>query len=254
MKKDICVKIAARRLLANGCVILDLVPAGSERFPEMYPGQFVNIRVPYTDGVFLRRPISICDYTDGCLTLYIKPVGKGSRRLCELVENEEFEVLLPLGRGFSYGGDSSLNLLVGGGVGIAPLLYLGRRMCDAGMRVEFLLGGASAADLELTEVFEKVGKVHVTTVDGSMGVKGFVTDHPILNDRDLTHIYACGPTPMMKALAGVARHKEVSMQASLENHMACGLGACLCCVEDTREGNRCVCTDGPVFDIDELKW
>ena len=254
MKKDIRVKIATRRQLSNGCVLMDVIPADGQEFPEMQPGQFVNIKVPATDGVFLRRPISICDYADGRLTLYIKPVGKGSDRLCSLEAGEEFEVLLPLGHGFSGGSQSGLNLLIGGGVGIAPLLFFAKQLVAEGKRVEFLLGGAGASDLELAEVFEKVAPVHTTTVDGSMGTKGFVTHHSVMADEAVAHIFTCGPTPMMKAVAALARERQIPMQASLENHMACGLGACLCCVEDTKEGNRCVCTEGPVFDIDELKW
>ncbi len=253
MKKDIKIRIQSAETLANGCVLMQVSPADGSALPEIAPGQFVNIKVPATDGVFLRRPISVCDVEDNLLTLYIKPVGKGTDRLCSLSAGDEFEVLLPLGSSFSCPSGNGLNLLIGGGVGIAPLLYLARKLREAGQEVAFLLGGASASDLELAKVFGRYGEVHLTTVDGSAGTRGFVTDHAILGGK-IARIYSCGPTPMMKAVAKIAKERAIDMEASLENHMACGLGACLCCVEDTTTGNRCVCTDGPVFNISELKW
>lgn len=253
MRKDIRVSIEWVRKLANGCALMAVAPADGKTFPEIEAGQFVNIKVPDTNGVFLRRPISVCDFHEGVLTLFIKPVGKGTDRLCSLQEGAEFDVLVPLGKPFSFAEERKNCLLVGGGVGIAPLLYLGRKLKEQGAQVTYLLGGASAADLEMAAEFEKYGPVYLTTADGSLGVKGFVTDHQVI-DAEVDQIYACGPTPMMKAVAQVAKRRNVPMQASLENHMACGLGACLCCVEDTRKGNQCVCTEGPVFDIKQLKW
>lgn len=252
MKKDINVRIVEARREAKGCVLMKVTPADGSALPEIAPGQFVNIKVPDTDGVFLRRPISVCDVEENLLTLYIKPAGKGTRRLCELAAGDVFEVLLPLGHPFSTPA-SGRYLLVGGGVGIAPLLYLGRVLSGRGCEVAFLLGGAGAGDLGMAPEFEKYGPVHVTTVDGSLGTTGFVTDHEVMKDA-FDAIFSCGPTPMMKAVARVARERAIPMEASLENHMACGLGACLCCVENTTTGHRCVCTDGPVFNINELNW
>lgn len=253
MKKDIKVKILEIKKHANGCVLMTVIPADGSMLPSIAPGQFVNVKVPDTEGVFLRRPISVCDVEGNRLYLYIKPAGKGTIRLCSLMPGDEFDVLLPLGNSFTVAEATGRFLLVGGGVGIAPLLYLGRVLHSRGCRVEFLLGGASRADLEMVDEFAGYGNVHVTTVDGSMGVRGFVTDHEVISS-DFDAIYSCGPTPMMKAVAKIARSREINMEASLENHMACGLGACLCCVENTTDGHRCVCTDGPVFNIKALNW
>ncbi len=253
MKKDIRVKILEIQRHANASVLMTVIPADGSMLPSIAPGQFVNIKVPDTDGVFLRRPISVCDVEENRLYLYIKPAGKGTMSLCSLKQGDEFDVLLPLGNSFTVAGEAGRFLLVGGGVGIAPLLYLGRVLRSKGSKVEFLLGGASKADLEMADEFARYGDVHVTTVDGSMGVRGFVTDHSVISS-DFDAIYSCGPTPMMKAVANVARSRDIHMEASLENHMACGLGACLCCVENTKDGHRCVCTDGPVFNIKDLNW
>ena len=253
MKADIKVIVEENIPMGGGCTLMRVKPADGSQLPPVQPGQFVNINVPDTRGVFLRRPISVCDVEGNLLTLYIKAAGKGTARLCSLRHGNQFEVLLPLGHGFSLPGSEGMNLLIGGGVGIAPLLYLGRCLKSAGASVEFLLGGAGKADLELASEFARLGSVHVTTADGSAGTRGFVTDHEVLGGS-IGRIYSCGPTPMMKAVARIARGRNIPMEASLENHMACGLGACLCCVENTTTGNRCVCTDGPVFDIEELRW
>jgi dihydroorotate dehydrogenase electron transfer subunit len=165
--------------------------------------------------------------------------------------------VLPLGNGFTMqGGENALNklLLVGGGVGVAPLLYLGAQLKEDGMDPMFLLGGRTANDLLMLDEFKKYGRVYVTTEDGSEGEKGFVTNHSLLQQERFDMIYTCGPTPMMKAVARYAKEKGIACEASLENLMACGLGACLCCVEKTTEGNLCVCKDGPVFNINRLLW
>lgn len=241
-----------------GTALIALKPADGS-LPEMLPGQFVNILVSDCDGVFLRRPISICDvdYDENLLLLYIKRVGKGTEHLCNANAGDTWNLLLPLGNGFVFDADEALPskpLLIGGGVGMAPMLYLGKWLKQNGAQPCFLLGGARKEDIPLIENFEKLGKTYITTADGSIGVKGFVTDHDFIKGDDYDSIYCCGPTPMMKAVAAIAKEKGVKCEVSLENKMACGLGACLCCVEDTTSGNRCVCTDGPVFDIKELKW
>ena len=145
-------------------------------------------------------------------------------------------------------------LLVGGGVGVAPLLYFGKQLKDRGMEPTFLLGASSAKDLLMLEEFEKYGRVFVTTEDGTAGEKGFVTQHSLLQKESFDQISTCGPKPMMVAVARFARKEGVFCEASLENLMACGLGACLCCVEKTTEGNLCVCKEGPVFDVKRLMW
>jgi dihydroorotate dehydrogenase electron transfer subunit len=138
-------------------------------------------------------------------------------------------------------------------VGVAPLLYLGATLKEQGTAPTFLLGGRSAKDVLLLDEFQKYGRVLVTTEDATMGEKGFVTNHSVLNES-FSQIYTCGPTPMMKAVARYATEKGIECEASLENMMACGLGACLCCVEKTKDGNVCVCKEGPVFNIKQLLW
>jgi len=145
-------------------------------------------------------------------------------------------------------------LLVGGGVGVAPLLYMGAEMAHRGNEPTFLLGARTARDLLMIDIFKRYGRVYITTEDGSEGEKGFVTDHSLLQKERFSSIATCGPTPMMKAVAAFARKADTECEVSLENLMACGLGACLCCVEKTTEGNVCVCKEGPVFNIRKLLW
>ena len=225
--------------------------------PEMQPGQFVEIRVDGSPATFLRRPISInfVDRGRNELWLLVAAVGEGTRRLARLSEGERLNCLLPLGRGFTMPqkADERL-LLVGGGVGVAPLLYMGAEMAARGIEPLFLLGARTAKDLLMLDEFRRYGRVCVTTEDGSEGEKGFVTQHSVLLKGGFTRIATCGPTPMMKAVARYARQADIECEASLENLMACGLGACRCCVEKTTEGNLCVCKDGPVFNIRKLLW
>ncbi|MBO5675317.1 MAG: dihydroorotate dehydrogenase electron transfer subunit [Bacteroidaceae bacterium] len=225
--------------------------------PPMMPGQFAQLRVDGSKETFLRRPISI-NFVDTKLNqiwFLVQLVGAGSRALGRLREGDTLNALLPLGNGFSMPVSAEKkHLLVGGGVGTAPLLYLGAQMNLMGMRPTFLLGARTKDMLLQMEDFERVGDVYVTTEDGSAGEKGFVTQHSILFKQHFDRISVCGPSPMMKAVAKFARANSVPCEVSLENMMACGLGACLCCVEKTVKGNVCVCTEGPVFDINELTW
>ena len=225
--------------------------------PPMMPGQFAQLRVDGSKETFLRRPISI-NFVDTKLNqiwFLVQLVGAGSRALGRLREGDTLNALLPLGNGFSMPVSADKkHLLVGGGVGTAPLLYLGAQMNLMGMRPTFLLGARTKDMLLQLEDFERVGDVYFTTEDGSAGEKGFVTQHSILFKQHFDRISVCGPSPMMKAVARFARANSVPCEVSLENMMACGLGACLCCVEKTVKGNVCVCTEGPVFDINELTW
>ena len=225
--------------------------------PPMMPGQFAQLRVDGSKETFLRRPISI-NFVDTKLNqiwFLVQLVGAGSRALGRLREGDTLNALLPLGNGFSMPVSAEKkHLLVGGGVGTAPLLYLGAQMNLMGMRPTFLLGARTKDMLLQMDDFERVGDVYVTTEDGSAGEKGFVTQHSILFKQHFDRISVCGPSPMMKAVARFARANSVPCEVSLENMMACGLGACLCCVEKTVKGNVCVCTEGPVFDINELTW
>ncbi|MBR5730122.1 MAG: dihydroorotate dehydrogenase electron transfer subunit [Prevotella sp.] len=224
--------------------------------PEMLPGQFVEVRVDGSPTTFLRRPISVnfVDRVKNELWLLVATIGDGTRRLGQLQAGETLNCVLPLGNGFTIPAEPKKVLLVGGGVGVAPLLYFGKWLNDLGMEPTFLLGARSANDLLLLDEFRKYGRLFVTTEDGTAGERGFVTQHSLLQKETFDQISTCGPKPMMVAVARFARSAKVFCEASLENLMACGLGACLCCVEKTTEGNLCVCTQGPVFDVKRLMW
>lgn len=225
--------------------------------PEMLPGQFVEVRVDNTPSTFLRRPISInnVDYDHNELWLLVAAVGDGTRQLQKLQKGARLNCVLPLGNSFTMPTDSTQKvLLVGGGVGVAPLLYFGKRIKAMGGEPTFLLGARSAKDVLERELFEQVGRVFITTEDGSEGEKGFVTNHSVLAQEHFDRISTCGPKPMMMAVARYAFKNDIECEVSLENKMACGVGACLCCVEKTVEGNKCVCKEGPVMNIKKLTW
>lgn len=225
--------------------------------PEMLPGQFVEVRVDNMPSTFLRRPISInnVDYDHNELWLLVAAVGDGTRQLQKLQKGDRLNCVLPLGNSFTMPTDSAQKvLLVGGGVGVAPLLYFGKRIKAMGGEPTFLLGARSAKDVLERELFEQVGRVFITTEDGSDGEKGFVTNHSVLAQEHFDRISTCGPKPMMMAVARYAFKNDIECEVSLENKMACGVGACLCCVEKTVEGNKCVCKEGPVMNIKKLTW
>lgn len=241
--------------LAGRFVLLKLTD--DRPLPDMVPGQFVEVRIDNSPSTFLRRPISInfVDRSRNELWLLVAVVGDGTRALSNLSPGDKVNCLLPLGNGFTMPESADEHiLLVGGGVGVAPLFFFGRSIVDFGAKVSFLLGARTEDMLLELDEFKSVGPVYVTTEDGSLGTKGFVTDHPILTRGQFTRVSMCGPTPMMKAMANFARKIALPCEASLENLMACGLGACLCCVEKTTEGNLRVCQDGPVFDTRKLLW
>ena len=224
--------------------------------PEMVPGQFVEVRVDNSPSTFLRRPISInfVDRDANELWLLVAAIGEGTRHITTLKPGDTLNCVLPLGNGFTMPKSSSDRvLLVGGGVGVAPLLYMGAEMKCNGIEPTFLLGARSAADLLEIDLFRRYGRVCITTEDASEGEKGFVTNHSVLGEK-FDMIATCGPKPMMVAVARYAYKAGVECEASLENMMACGLGACLCCVEKTTEGNLCVCKEGPVLNIKKLLW
>ncbi len=255
MKKvlvDLTVK-EARRVNAN-CALL--VMHSETSLPATLPGQFAELRIDNTPAVVLRRPISVhsFDAEKNEIGFLVQAVGDGTRWLASLKAGDKLNTLMPLGNGFTLPQRSGGKyLLVGGGVGSAPLYYLAQELKKRGCDFVLLIGARSEKDLYLRESYEALGRVEYTTEDGSLGEKGYVTGHSVLNEQ-FDGIYTCGPKPMMLAVARYAREKAIACEVSLENKMACGLGACLCCVEDTKEGHRCVCTDGPVFSIDELKW
>jgi dihydroorotate dehydrogenase electron transfer subunit len=226
-----------------------------EPLPEMAPGQFVEVRIDGSATTFLRRPISInfVNRAANELWLMVAMVGDGTRSLQKLAVGDTLNCVLPLGNTFTMPQATERVLLVGGGVGVAPLLYMGAEMRKRGCEPTFLLGARTAADLLELDAFKKYGRVYVTTEDGSAGEKGFVTNHSVLQEP-FDRIATCGPKPMMVAVARYAVQKGIDCEASLENMMACGLGACLCCVEKTTEGNLCVCKEGPVFNVKRLLW
>lgn len=248
-------RVAEVDSFGNGYSLLKLSPIGEE-MPLIMGGQFVNIQVNKSKNTFLRRPISVnfVDYEQQLLWLLVKDAGEGTHALCQAEVGETLNLLLPLGRGFSVPAQKEDSiLLIGGGAGTAPMLYWGKILKDNGYNPRFLLGGRKESDLLELDEFRQIGEVFVSTEDGSAGEQGFVTVHSVMQSK-IDKMYCCGPAPMMKAIAKIAAQKECECEVSLENKMACGLGACLCCVEDSKEGNVCVCTSGPVFNTKELKW
>ncbi len=224
--------------------------------PEIQPGQFVQVRVDGSPSTYLRRPISIHDVDSkkNEITLLVQQIGEGTRHLAAVKVGEIINTVLPLGRGFSLPVKEEKCLLVGGGIGIAPLYHFAAVLNEKGIRPTLLLGGKTEKDLLRLADYQQLGETFVTTEDGSQGEKGFVTMHSIWQKQNFDRIYVCGPKPMMKAVAKLAAEKDIWCEVSLENLMACGLGACLCCVEDTVDGHECVCKEGPVFNTRRLKW
>lgn len=224
--------------------------------PDIKPGQFVEVKVDGSATTFLRRPISInfVDRESREIWLLVQLVGDGTKAMARLKENDSLNVLFPLGNGFTVAKEGEKVLLVGGGVGVAPLLEYGKAIKQAGGTPVFLLGARTKADLMQLDLFGRYGEVYITTEDGSEGEKGFVTQHSVLGNECFDRISTCGPKPMMVAVARFAKSNAISCEVSLENMMACGLGACLCCVEKTVKGNVCVCKEGPVFNINDLTW
>ena len=252
--KDYVVRSNER--LSDSYSLLKLQPADGSAIIDTCAGQFVEVEVPDSKSTFLRRPISInfVDRDRNELWLLVRVAGEGTRHLVALAEGRVLSLVLPLGKGFSIPADTvSKVLLAGGGVGVAPMLYLGSELKKRGFEVAFLLGARSKGDLLELEEFEKIGCVYVSTDDGSMGEHGLITKNSALQ-KSWQMLYCCGPMPMMKAMAAYAMRNNIECEVSLENRMACGVGACLCCVEDTVEGNLCVCKEGPVFNIKRLKW
>lgn len=255
-KKQIALlQLSENLALGRGNHLLKLRMPEGALLPAMYAGQFVEVQAPNGE-VLLRRPISVCnvDEATGELWLLVARVGRGTEAITEAKVGDQLSLIFPLGNYFRIEG-AKRPLLVGGGVGTAPMLYLAKTFADRGIRPEILLGGRTADQLVLLDEFRRYGTLHLTTDDGTMGVHGRVTDHPLWQEAQYDRIYTCGPKPMMVAVAHLAKERGIDCEVSLENTMACGLGACLCCVEDVHErGNVCVCTEGPVFNSKELKW
>ena len=224
--------------------------------PDIVPGQFVQVRVDGSPSTYLRRPISIHDVdpSQNEIILLVQQVGEGTRHLAHAEMGDNINMVLPLGNGFTLPERGEKVVLVGGGIGIAPLYYFGKVLNEKGIHPTLVLGGKSEKDVLRLADYQQLGETFVTTEDGSLGEKGFVTMHSVWQQKQFDKIYVCGPKPMMKAVAKLAAEKDTWCEVSLENLMACGLGACLCCVEDTVDGHVCVCKEGPVFNTRRLKW
>ena len=208
------------------------------------PGQFVNIRV---EGQFLRRPISVCNINNGVLTIIYKVVGVGTEAMSHLPIGTQLDVLTVLGNGYDLSKAGDKPLLVGGGVGVPPMYMLARQLREAGKAVRVILGFNTKDEVFYEEEFRALGcDVTVTTVDGSHGVKGFVTN---ALDGQQSYYYTCGPLPMIKALLQAA---GTNGEVSMEERMGCGFGACMGCTIQTTQGPKRVCKEGPVFPASEL--
>lgn len=216
---------------------------------EAKPGQFVNVEVP---SKFLRRPISICDVYDDKLLLVYKVVGEGTRIMSELKEGFELDILAPLGNGYDLSKSGNTPILIGGGVGVPPLFYLAKQLIKQDKKPKVLLGFNTKSEVFFEDEFKALGiETHVSCVDGTYGVMGFITkfieDKTIKNCK---YFYACGPLPMLKAVHSY----DIDGQYSLEERMGCGFGACMGCSIKTTQGSKRVCKDGPVFNKEVLLW
>lgn len=227
----------------------------SEKLPEIHPGQFAEVRIDKSVTTFLRRPFSIhdVDRDENTISLLVKQMGEGTGKLGTLESGDIVNIIYPLGHGFSMPRGKNV-LLVGGGCGVAPLLMLAKHLRQNGINITTLMGGRTTDDILQPEEYRKHGEVMITTDDGSTGEAGMVTEHSLFQGSlsGFSQVYACGPEPMMKAIAAIAHEQGIPCEVSLENTMACGIGVCLCCVVETHDGNKCVCTEGPVFDANYL--
>ncbi|MDR1725971.1 MAG: dihydroorotate dehydrogenase electron transfer subunit [Bacteroidales bacterium] len=255
MKYSIDFKVAEKRMLSDNFFRLAL--QSENPLPTINPGQFVQILPKHSNG--LRLPISINDVvSDNIIYLLIRIVGSGTKMLADIEQGETVNMILPLGNGFPMLSADELRkgkriLMVGGGVGIAPFLHLAKEYAKCGITTDVLLGARTEKHILLEKELSQTANLHIATEDGSCGTKGLITAHEILKEH-FDRIYCCGPLPMMKAVASVVADKS-KCYVSLEERMACGVGACLCCVVKTADGhNRCTCTEGPVFGVDFLGW
>lgn len=211
------------------------------------PGQFINIKL---DRFFLRRPISVCDCENGKLSIIYKVVGNGTKEMSELPVGAELDILSGLGNGYDTSKSGDCPVLIGGGVGVPPMYMLCKKLVSEGKKATVILGFNSEKEVFGVDEFKATGaEVYVTTADGSVGTKGFVTD--VLKNLDYTYFYTCGPMPMFKAIESIAK---TSGQYSFEERMGCGFGACMGCTCKTKYGNKRICKDGPVLEREEIVW
>lgn len=210
-------------------------------------GQFVNIKL---DGLFLRRPISVCDVNGDVLTIIYKVVGKGTEQMSKMAKGDTLDVLTGLGNGYDLSKSGDNPLLIGGGVGVPPMYMLCKQLIKKGAKVTVVLGFNDKNEIFYENEFRSLGAdVYVTTVNGSYGIKGFVTD--AIKDINYTYFYTCGPEPMLKAIYKTA---TTSGQFSFEERMGCGFGACMGCSCKTVTGNKRICKEGPVLVKEDILW
>ena len=243
MRQDVF-EIASKRNLAPGVYEMVLRGASTE---DCTPGRFVQLKL---DSFYLRRPISVCDAEDGKLTLVYKTVGRGTEAMAQYASGKHIDVLTGLGNGYNLSNSGDRPLLIGGGAGVPPMYLLARRLIAQGKRPTVILGFNKAEEIFYEEQFRALGiETIIATADGSVGVKGFVTD--AMEGLDYTYTYACGPEPMLKA---VYNRAATSGEYSFEERMGCGFGACMGCSCQTKYGNKRICTDGPVLVKEEIIW
>ena len=239
---DTVFEVATNREIARGTY--EMVLLGDTQ--GIRPGQFVNLRL---EGFYLRRPISVCDYGDDCLTLIYKVVGHGTEYMAGLKKGVKIDALTGLGNGYDTSVSGDRPLLIGGGAGVPPLYALAKKLLSEGRTPGAILGFNTKDEVFYEDKFRTLGiDTYVTTVDGSYGIRGFVTD---AMDLDYTYFYTCGPEPMLQA---VYNKSVTSGQFSLEERMGCGFGACMGCTCKTKTGHKRICKDGPVLTKEELAW
>ena len=240
--KNLVFEIISNRKIAKNTY--EMVLCGD--ITDIKCGQFVNITV---DGLYLRRPISVCDAEEGKLTLIYKVVGVGTEKMSKMEKGVQLDLLTGLGNGYDISKAGDKPLLIGGGAGVPPMYKLCRELAAQGKKCSVILGFGSENEVFYEDEFKSLGAdTYVTTVDGSYGVKGFVTD---AMNMDYTYFYTCGPEPMLKA---VYNKSVTSGQFSFEERMGCGFGACMGCSCKTKYGNKRICKDGPVLEKEEIIW
>jgi len=211
------------------------------------PGQFINIKL---DGFFLRRPISVCDYTENTITIIYKIVGHGTENMATMKKGEKLDILVGLGNGFDTSKSGDSPLLIGGGVGIPPMYNLCKNLIAKDKKPKVILGFNAKDEIFYEKEFKDLGvQTYISTVDGSYGIKGFVTD--VIKILEYDYFYTCGPMPMFNAIEKIAK---TSGQYSFEERMGCGFGACMGCSCKTKYGNKRICKDGPVLEREEIIW
>lgn len=243
MTKEIF-EISENKKIADGVFLMTLLGKTSD---VTAPGQFVNIQL---EGLYLRRPLSVCDWDEGRLTLIYKTVGRGTEYMSGLGYGAKLDLLMGLGNGYNMAPSGNTPLLIGGGAGVPPMYGLCKRLAERGKHPSVILGFNRAVDVFFADEFNKLGAcVTVATADGSLGVKGFVTD--AMPKEGYTYFYTCGPEPMLRAVYDTA---VTDGQLSFEARMGCGFGACMGCTCKTKYGNKRICKDGPVLLKEEVVW